>query len=102
MQIEKIKLLRTLKAGKKVWLEGEIISAPLPPDLLEEIHRGSEHIEILESQDLPVNEVVQSVVFKPEFKDKIGNDVVTTTTTTTTAKVETPQPKKKSRLVKRS
>ncbi len=38
--IEKVKVLRTLKAGDNIWYKGEVIGPPVPDDLLREIRRG--------------------------------------------------------------
>ena len=51
--IEKVKVLRTLKAGSTIWHKGEIIGPPVPDDLLSEIRRG--FVEVLwESSPAPI------------------------------------------------
>lgn len=38
--IEKVKVLRTLKAGSNIWHVGEVVGPPVPDDLLGEIRKG--------------------------------------------------------------
>jgi hypothetical protein len=47
MSIEKIRLLKTVKAGSKVWVQGSEISSPIPPVLLQEIKLNKNTVEIL-------------------------------------------------------
>ena len=48
MSIEKVLLKVTLKAGKNVWEEGTVLTAPLPPDILDEIYRNTGTVAIVE------------------------------------------------------
>jgi hypothetical protein len=35
--IEKVIILKTLKSGKTIWEEGQVLFPPLPPDIIQEI-----------------------------------------------------------------
>jgi len=48
MSIEKVMLKVTLKAGKNVWEEGSVLTAPLPPDILDEIYRQTGTVAVIE------------------------------------------------------
>lgn len=53
MKIERIKLLRTLKAGTNVWLEGSVYpndaQPSIPDELLREARLGVSHIEVIKA-----------------------------------------------------
>jgi hypothetical protein len=46
--IEKVMMNVTLKAGEKVWEEGEILSSPLPQDILDEIYANTGTVSVIE------------------------------------------------------
>lgn len=48
--IESIRTKVTLKAGKKIWKEGTVLHAPLPPDILVEIRENTGTVEVLSSK----------------------------------------------------
>lgn len=76
---ERVKVKTTLKAGNKVWLEGEILTPPLPEDILKEIHRNTGTVEVITVGKVPRNQI--PVVSVPEFQDEIGNAPISTSTT---------------------
>jgi hypothetical protein len=45
--VEKVRVLTTLKAGKQVWDKGAVLTAPLPPAILEEIRAHAPTVEVL-------------------------------------------------------
>lgn len=94
MQVEKVKILKTLKAGETIWLAGEILVSPLPSEIQDEVNNQRKTVEVLEFKKIP--EVVQPVVSRPEFMDDFGNKPVSTLTTAKEAE------KPKGKLVKRS
>jgi hypothetical protein len=51
VDIEAVRVLRTLKCGSTVYQGGKVYPQPLPPDILKEIARGSPHIEIIEKKE---------------------------------------------------
>lgn len=50
MKVERVKVLTTLKAGDKVWGKGEILSSPIPADIISEIRAGTGTVEVLEGE----------------------------------------------------
>jgi len=48
MDVERLRVLVTLKAGDKVWNAGCIVKAPIPPVLMSELRYGSGTVEVLE------------------------------------------------------
>lgn len=48
MDVERLRVLVTLKAGDKVWNKGCIVNAPIPPVLMSELRYGSGTVEVLE------------------------------------------------------
>jgi len=51
--IEKVIINTTLKAGEKVWEKGEILSPPLPPDILNEIYAKTGTVSIISGNQTP-------------------------------------------------
>lgn len=76
MIIEKVKVLKTLKAGDQLWKVGQIVTEPVPPDLLSEVKRG--FVEVI-SQRHETNS------FVPEKSEG-------TTSTTATVKSKAVEP----------
>ena len=50
--IEKVRINTTLKAGKNIWDEGEILTAPLPPDVLDEVYRNTGTVSVIEGDQM--------------------------------------------------
>ena len=48
--IKKVRILKTVKFGGKVYLRGEIISEPIPTALLSEIKKGKKTVEVFEEE----------------------------------------------------
>jgi len=48
--IEKVIINKTLKAGTNIWEEGAILSAPIPPDVLNEIYSNTGIVKVLEGE----------------------------------------------------
>ena len=48
MEIEKIEMLKTLKAGNMVWDKGTILNSPhIPPVLIEEVELGCDTVRVI-------------------------------------------------------
>ncbi len=94
MDIEKVRLLVTLKAGKKVWLEGEVLESPLPLEIHEEITRNTGTVEVLNYSGGPSTEIVSKVISVPKFKDASGNVPTSTSFEMKEAKVIEFKPKR--------
>jgi len=59
--IKKVRLLKTLKAGKNVWIEGEEMLHPhIHPDILSEVLLGTGTVEVLEESFAAVVPIVDS------------------------------------------
>ncbi len=69
--IEKVKVLRTLKAGDDIWYKGEVVGPPVPDALLGEIRRGWV-------------EIVKESIPPPPVK-KVSDKVETTTVTSSSS-----------------
>ena len=65
MDIEKLKLLVSLKCGEKTYSPGEYV-VPIPKDLIDEIRVGSEIIEIISP---PVAKEYQKIVMEEKKKE---------------------------------
>lgn len=50
MEIEKIRMKVTLKTVNGVYVEGRVITSPIPQELLDEIRMGTDAIEVLPSE----------------------------------------------------
>ena len=44
---ESVQLLVTLQAGKKVWVKGSVLEAPLPPEIMSEIRANTGTVKVL-------------------------------------------------------
>lgn len=86
MQIEKVVIKKTLKAGQDVWLEGVTLQSPLPPEILQEVYLGTGTVEVLESQSGSQTDSTRPVVQEPVFKDQYKNDPFPRTATTVDVK----------------
>ena len=49
--IEKVMLNVTLKAGKNIWAEGTVLTAPLPPDIQNEIYSKTGTVKVIQGGD---------------------------------------------------
>lgn len=98
--VESVKLLKTLKAGKDVWVEGTVFpneSCPqIPAPILGEALAQRPTVEILSTSD---PEQQEPLVFKPRYLDE---ETQTTSNVTTDAKTggvqkpvlnQSPEPK---------
>ena len=66
--IEKVRMLVSLK-GERLWLRGEILDTPFHPEILQEIQRNPDLVEILKRKVSPKPEKVEE---KEESKAKVG------------------------------
>jgi len=77
MKIEKVIMLKALKAGQTVWDKGTVLSAPIPEVILTEIEKMTGTVKVLkQGRDIKIKPV-------PVSKKKLKK-----ATTTTTMKVE--------------
>ena len=76
MNVEKVRVLKTLKFGEIVFQEGKVLTKPFPPEILRELTTNSGTLEAIDAEPPPP--VVKNPVETPE-----------------PPKDETPQPKAK-------
>ena len=99
MKVERVRILKTLKSGEKIWGKGEVIEPPLPEELIKELKldRGTvQAVSMIKGQRPSV------VLAKPTFKEPGGNAPRSTATSIEVPETETPQPVKRVQRVKRS
>ena len=70
MDIEKVRVLRTLKFGDTVYQGGKVYPQPFSPDILKEIARGSPFIEVIE-KEVGEPEITAQEVEIPKETDEI-------------------------------
>jgi hypothetical protein len=104
MFIERVKILKTLKCGKKIYLAGVVLSPPLPNEILDEIihNTGTVHAEGLPAK--ATKKEILDFVSKPEMKTpdlKERQALAETNTSQATTKIEPDPAPPKKLLVKR-
>ena len=52
MSIEKVHINTTLKAGKDVWDEGTVLTAPLPQAILDELYASTGTVSVIEGNQI--------------------------------------------------
>jgi len=99
MKVEKVRVKTTLKAGNIVWQKGDVLTTPLPKDILNEVYCNTGTVEILKQG--------RDIVNKPVLVSKAKLKKATTTTTikekalaTTTTAPPAAKPKAKPKLKK--
>jgi hypothetical protein len=104
--IESVKILKTLKSRSKktgeskYWLEGEVLHAPLPPEIIAEVrlNRGTVRVLNWGVEPDPVPLPVFDFRSEPEFKTP---DITTGTTIAQRKAIEAEEAKTRPKLVKR-
>lgn len=98
MDIEKVKVMKTLKAGSKVYLKGEEYTSPeIDEILLAEARMGIGTVKILSRKKIPSLKVITR---KPRKEDETASTSAGTTSNLFDEEKVAP-PKAKSKLVKR-
>lgn len=99
MFIESVKMLKTLKAGKRIFLEGAVISPPLPKEILDEIiqNTGTVHVIGAPAHRKFTKQEVFSLVSTPEMKtpDLRAKQLMVETQTQSLTTVVAPEPEAK-------
>jgi hypothetical protein len=94
MYIESVRMLKTIKAGKKIFLEGAVMKPPLPKEILDEIiyNTGSVHVVGLPAK--LTRQQVYDMVSTPEMKtpDLRAKQLLVETQTQTVTKAVAPEP----------
>jgi hypothetical protein len=89
--IEKVMLNVTLKAGKNVWLEGEVLTAPLPPDIQNEIYANTGTVKVIQGTDTDVPQ--NKLVFVAERVKETASSMTTMAVEPPPDPVSKPKPK---------
>jgi hypothetical protein len=95
MYIESVKLLKTLKAGKRIWLEGVVLRPPLPKEILDEILYNTGTVHVVGMPEKLVRKEIHDMISKPEMKTpdlKLKTLVAETNTSQTVTEAVTPPP----------
>lgn len=102
MFIESVRMLKTLKAGDRIFLEGAVLKPPLPKEILDEIIHNTGNVHVVGLPQKLTKQQIFDMVSTPEMKtpDLRAKQLLIETQTQTstqvvTTKPEAPQPKKK-------
>jgi len=68
MFIESVKMLKTLKAGKRIFLEGAVLKPPLPKEILDEIICNTGSVHVVGAPQRMTRQQVYDMVSTPEMK----------------------------------
>lgn len=102
MDIEKVKLIKTLKMGERVYLEGEVHTSPKIDDvLLEEVRLVTGTVKVLSRRERPTLKIVKR---QPIEEGETASTFVGTTSNLFNEDKKLPAPfetKAKPKLVKR-
>ena len=97
------KMVKTLKMGSDVWVQGTVLKAPLPPVILQEIMLGTGTVQVLREESvssiappIKTKSSVAGVRTSNKVTDDLGWDLPPTTTTAPPpAKKPKTKPKRK-------
>jgi hypothetical protein len=95
MYIESVKLLKTLKAGKRIWLEGVVLKPPLPKEILDEILYNTGTVHVVGMPEKLARKEIYDMISKPEMKTpdlKLKSMVAETNTSQIVTEAVTPPP----------
>jgi hypothetical protein len=48
MKVEKVRVLKTLKLGSKVFQQGKLLAQPIPAEILKELASGADTLEVVQ------------------------------------------------------
>ena len=94
MYIESVKMLKTIKAGKKIFLEGAVMKPPLPKEILDEIIYNTGSVHVVGMPQKLTRQEVYDMVSTPEMKtpDLRAKQLLIETQTQGVTKVAAPEP----------
>jgi hypothetical protein len=94
MYIESVRMLKTIKAGKKIFLEGAVMKPPLPKEILDEIIYNTGSVHVVGMPSKMTRQQVYDMVSTPEMKtpDLRAKQLLIETQTQTVTKVVAPEP----------
>jgi len=108
MYIESVKMLKTIKAGKRIFLEGAVMKPPLPKEILDEIIYNTGTVHVVGLPARLTRQQVYDMVSTPEMKtpDLRAKQLLIETQTQGSTQVVNPEPaptqKPKKLLVQRT
>ncbi len=68
MYIESVKMLKTVKAGKRIFLEGAVLKPPLPKEILDEIIYNTGTVHVVGLPQKMTKQQFFDIVSTPEMK----------------------------------
>jgi hypothetical protein len=94
MYIESVKMLKTIKAGKKIFLEGAVMKPPLPKEILDEIIYNTGTVHVVGLPAKLTRQQVYDMVSTPEMKtpDLRAKQLLIETQTQGSTQVVNPEP----------
>ena len=103
MYIESVKMLKTIKAGKKIFLEGAVMKPPLPKEILDEIILNTGSVHVVGMPQKLTRQEVYDMVSTPEMKtpDLRVKQLLIETQTQGVTKVTPPEPPAPPKLPKK-
>jgi len=93
MYIESVRMLKTIKAGKKIFLEGAVMKPPLPKEILDEIIYNTGSVHVVGMPSKLTRQQVYDMVSTPEMKtpDLRTRQLLIETQTQTVTKAVAPE-----------
>ena len=88
--IEQVIIKKTLKAGKNVWLEGSVLTSPLPKVLIEEVERQTGTVEVVKGDQ---KSDITKTIFVAKRVDEKSEISTATSLKVESSKVNEPRPK---------
>ena len=94
MYIESVRMLKTIKAGKKIFLEGAVMKPPLPKEILDEIIYNTGSVHVVGMPSKLTRQQVYDMVSTPEMKtpDLRAKQLLIETQTQGATKAVAPEP----------
>jgi len=94
MYIESVRMLKTIKAGKRIFLEGAVMKPPLPKEILDEIIYNTGSVHVVGMPSKLTRQQVYDMVSTPEMRtpDLRAKQLLIETQTQTVTKAVAPEP----------
>jgi hypothetical protein len=72
MKVERVRVLKTLKCGEKVFQQGKVLMHPLPAEILKELAAKTETLEVIEEPVIPKKTPKKTVSSSSPRKKLVG------------------------------
>lgn len=94
MYIESVKMLKTVKAGKRIFMEGAVLQPPLPKEILDEIINNTGTVYVAGMPQKMTKQERYDFVYTPEMKtpDLRQKQLIAETETQGQTKIVEPAP----------